>query len=157
MKFLERNRVAADKCRQNRKKWIDDLQDKVHHLGADNSAKKAAVEELEQEVVQLKSLLFIHSRQCDEKDVSDWVEQESNKVQIRGQLSSTLSIDDAFPAFGLGLEDGQPSMSRPPSSEGFGSVGDAISRRYSTATVGDDFSMTSGESSRQGSRRPSLA
>jgi len=24
-KFLERNRVAADKCRQNRKKWIDDL------------------------------------------------------------------------------------------------------------------------------------
>ncbi len=56
-KFLERNRIAANKCRQTKKKWIDDLQTKVHLLRADNTAKKAAYKDLEQEILQLRSSL----------------------------------------------------------------------------------------------------
>jgi hypothetical protein len=153
-KFLERNRVAADKCRQNRKKWIDDLQSKAHYLGADNAVKKAQLEELEQEIVQIRSLLFIHSRSCNEKDLLDWIEQESSKVQNLGQTELKASGDDTFSEFSQSAEDMSSSSSRPTSSHGYGSVGEAVSRRYSTATAGEDYASAV---SVQSSRRPSTA
>lgn len=149
-KFLERNRVAADKCRQNRKKWIDDLQMKAHYFGADNAAKKAQVEELEQEVVQLRSLLFIHSRSCNEKDIVGWVEQEATKVQ----LFNEKELDDKLSTYSQNLGEVSSPISRPPSSHGYGSVSETGSRRYSDATVGDDFASAV---SIQSSRRTSTA
>jgi hypothetical protein len=146
-KFLERNRVAADKCRQNRKKWIDDLQTKAHYFGADNTAKKAQLEELEQEIVQLRSLLFIHSRSCNEKDIVNWVEQEANKVQL---FSEKEALDDKISIFSQDLGEASSPISRPTSSCGYGSVSEAVSRRYSDATAGDDFALAvSAQSSRR--------
>jgi hypothetical protein len=83
--FLERNRVAADKYRQKRKKWIDDLQAKAHFFNADNAAKKALVKELEQEVLRLKSLLLIHFRTCNKNDIVNWVNQEARRVELEAQ------------------------------------------------------------------------
>jgi len=150
-KFLERNRVAADKCRQNRKKWIDDLQTKAHYFGADNTSKKAQLEELEQEIVQMRSLLFIHSRSCNEKDIVDWVEQEANKVQLLGEKDV---LEDKLSIFSQNLGEVSSPTSRPSSSHGYGSVSEATSRRYSDATAGDDFTSTV---SLRSSRRTSTA
>jgi hypothetical protein len=150
-KFLERNRVAADKCRQNRKKWIDDLQTKAHYFGVDNTSKKAQLEELEQEIVQMRSLLFIHSRSCNEKDIVDWVEQEANKVQLLGEKDV---LEDKLSIFSQNLGEASSPTSRPSSSHGYGSVSEAISRRYSDVTAGDDFASTV---SLRSSRRTSTA
>ena len=151
-KFLERNRVAADKCRQNRKKRIDDLQSKAHYIGADNTAKKAQLEDLEQEIAQLRSLVFIHSRSCNEKDILDWIEQESSKVQSLCQNNFKESADDTFSKFSQDAEDMSSPASRPTSSHGYGSVSEALSHRYSTATAGEDYASAI---SAQSSRRPS--
>jgi hypothetical protein len=153
-KFLERNRVAADKCRQNRKKWIDDLQTKAHYFGADNTTKKSQLEELEQEIVQLRSLLFIHSRSCNEKDIVDWVEQEAHKVQLLSEPDSKEALEDKLSIFSQNIGGSSSPTSRPTSSHGRGSVSEAISRRYNDATASDDFASAV---SVQSSRRPSTA
>lgn len=153
-KFLERNRVAADKCRQNRKKWIDDLQAKAHFFGADNAAKRASIEDLEQEIVQLRSMLFIHSRSCNEEGILNWVEQESRRVEHDARLK--MEADDAISTVSPELDDSSSPLSRP-STRGFASVSEAVSRRYSVVTADDGVTspVMTGILSGRSSRRPS--
>jgi hypothetical protein len=151
-KFLERNRIAADKCRQNRKKWIDDLQNRAHFLNADNAAKKATVEQLEQEVVQLRSLLFIHSRACNQDDIVRWVEQEARRVEL-GAQTRKFSDDRRSTLSQIGDEPLSPL------SRGAGSISDAASRRFSAVTVDEAITspLLSGAPSAFSSRRSSIA
>ncbi|KAI5819448.1 putative bZIP transcription factor [Pyronema omphalodes] len=58
--FLERNRVAALKCRQRKKQWLNSLQAKVEMYGAENDTLTASVHSLREEVVHLKTLLLAH-------------------------------------------------------------------------------------------------
>ncbi|TGZ76738.1 hypothetical protein EX30DRAFT_230439 [Ascodesmis nigricans] len=58
--FLERNRVAALKCRQRKKQWLANLQAKVEMYGSENDALNAQVQQLREEIVGLKTLLLAH-------------------------------------------------------------------------------------------------
>lgn len=58
--FLERNRVAALKCRQRKKQWLANLQSKVEVFTAENDALTAQISALREEVVNLKTLLLAH-------------------------------------------------------------------------------------------------
>ncbi|KAF2475273.1 uncharacterized protein BDR25DRAFT_214078 [Lindgomyces ingoldianus] len=58
--FLERNRVAALKCRQRKKQWLTNLQAKVEIYSTENDALTATVGQLREEVVNLKTLLLAH-------------------------------------------------------------------------------------------------
>jgi ATF/CREB family transcription factor len=58
--FLERNRVAALKCRQRKKQWLANLQAKVEMYGTENDALNATVQQLREEIVSLKTLLLAH-------------------------------------------------------------------------------------------------
>ncbi|KAH6845061.1 Aft1 HRA domain-containing protein [Chaetomium sp. MPI-CAGE-AT-0009] len=58
--FLERNRVAALKCRQRKKQWLANLQNKVEAYAADNDALNGQITRLREEVVNLKTLLLAH-------------------------------------------------------------------------------------------------
>jgi ATF/CREB family transcription factor len=58
--FLERNRVAALKCRQRKKQWLANLQTKVEMFSSENDALTAQVTQLREEVVNLKTLLLAH-------------------------------------------------------------------------------------------------
>ncbi|KAF3940321.1 hypothetical protein ABW19_dt0201104 [Dactylella cylindrospora] len=58
--FLERNRVAALKCRQRKKQWLANLQAKVEYYGAENDALNAQVTSLREEILTLKTLLLAH-------------------------------------------------------------------------------------------------
>lgn len=58
--FLERNRVAALKCRQRKKQWLANLQAKVELYGSENDALNATVQALREEIVSLKTLLLAH-------------------------------------------------------------------------------------------------
>ncbi|KAK6514311.1 hypothetical protein TWF506_008707 [Arthrobotrys conoides] len=58
--FLERNRVAALKCRQRKKQWLANLQAKVEYFGAENDALNAQVTNLREEILALKTLLLAH-------------------------------------------------------------------------------------------------
>ncbi|KAI9833592.1 MAG: hypothetical protein M1819_003545 [Sarea resinae] len=58
--FLERNRVAALKCRQRKKQWLANLQAKVEIFSSENDALSAQVTQLREEIVNLKTLLLAH-------------------------------------------------------------------------------------------------
>ncbi|XP_068204330.1 cyclic AMP-dependent transcription factor ATF-7-like isoform X2 [Palaemon carinicauda] len=59
-KFLERNRAAAIRCREKKKKWIENLSIKYDELGAHNLKLQTEVSSLRSEVAVLKSMLLQH-------------------------------------------------------------------------------------------------
>lgn len=61
--FLERNRVAALKCRQRKKQWLENLQAKVEYFTSENETLTAQVSSLTDQVLSLKSLL-LHHKDC---------------------------------------------------------------------------------------------
>jgi ATF/CREB family transcription factor len=54
------NRVAALKCRQRKKQWLANLQQKVEIFSTENDALAATVTQLREEIVGLKTLLLAH-------------------------------------------------------------------------------------------------
>lgn len=58
--FLERNRVAALKCRQRKKQWLANLQQKVETYSSENDHLLSQISQLREEVVNLKTLLLAH-------------------------------------------------------------------------------------------------
>ncbi|KAK4669251.1 Transcription factor [Podospora pseudopauciseta] len=58
--FLERNRVAALKCRQRKKQWLANLQSKVEEFSQENENLTHQISVLREEVVNLKTLLLAH-------------------------------------------------------------------------------------------------
>ncbi|KAL8364178.1 hypothetical protein RB601_009767 [Gaeumannomyces tritici] len=58
--FLERNRVAALKCRQRKKQWLANLQSKVEIYSQENDQLTQQIAQLREEVVNLKTLLLAH-------------------------------------------------------------------------------------------------
>ncbi|CAG8443566.1 4121_t:CDS:2 [Diversispora eburnea] len=59
-KFLERNRIAASKCRQKKKAAMEDLMSKSDSLETDNNLLKTRVNELREELLSLKDQLLRH-------------------------------------------------------------------------------------------------
>ncbi|XP_046403757.1 cyclic AMP-dependent transcription factor ATF-7 [Ischnura elegans] len=60
LRFLERNRAAASRCRERRKNWIKSLQRKSVSLETSNVSLQAEVASLRAEVAQLRSMLLAH-------------------------------------------------------------------------------------------------
>jgi len=58
--FLERNRVAALKCRQRKKQWLANLQAKVEMYSAENDTLNSQVQQLHDEIRNLRTLLMGH-------------------------------------------------------------------------------------------------
>lgn len=54
------NSVAALKCRQRKKQWLANLQQKVEIFSTENDALAATVTQLREEIVGLKTLLLAH-------------------------------------------------------------------------------------------------
>ncbi|KAJ2627120.1 hypothetical protein GGF44_004822, partial [Coemansia sp. RSA 1694] len=62
-RFLERNRVAASKCRQKKKMWIQDLERRADDVTMQNRSLHIAVAQLKEEVLILRNQLLAH-RNC---------------------------------------------------------------------------------------------
>ncbi|EPE28570.1 bZIP transcription factor [Glarea lozoyensis ATCC 20868] len=58
--FLERNRVAALKCRQRKKQWLANLQQKVEIFSNENDQLSQQITHLRDEIVNLKTVLMAH-------------------------------------------------------------------------------------------------
>lgn len=71
-KFLERNRVAASKCRQKKKEWTQNLETRARELQKNNNMIRMNVESLRQEVLFLKGEMLKHSS-CDCTQIQKFV------------------------------------------------------------------------------------
>jgi ribosomal protein L28 len=52
--------LAALKCRQRKKQWLQNLQTKVEYLAADNEQYRMQANALREELINLKTLLMAH-------------------------------------------------------------------------------------------------
>ena len=75
-KFLERNRVAASKCRQKKKHWIENLEVKARELHADNNTMRLVIDSYRNEIEHLRGELAKHGH-CGCSTVQDWMEDDT--------------------------------------------------------------------------------
>jgi hypothetical protein len=77
-KFLQRNREAASKCRQKKKRWTHDLEDTKAVLVAQSSELHSEYDELLEKVTKMKNLLLSHGN-CNDSIIDGWIEGEARK------------------------------------------------------------------------------
>ncbi|KAI7834184.1 hypothetical protein BX661DRAFT_126166, partial [Kickxella alabastrina] len=75
--FLERNRIAASKCRQKKKVWVQQLERRAEEVTNQNRSLHIAVAQLKEEVMILKNQLLAH-RNCSCSTIHQFLQTECN-------------------------------------------------------------------------------
>lgn len=91
LKFLERNRQAALKCRQKKKVWESELQQRSDLVQQRNKELRATVQELKEEALALKSQLLAHT-DCDCTLIRDYL-TKSNAFKLFAPTSYSSMPD----------------------------------------------------------------
>ena len=100
-KFLERNRVAASKCRQKKKEWTSNLESNARELQQGKSHMALIVNSLKDEVMFLKGEMLKHTS-CGCERIRGYLDRETDNItkntqhtfwssRSRDHLSSTDS------------------------------------------------------------------
>ena len=134
-KFLERNRVAASKCRQKKKEWTQNLENRARDLHKNNNMLRMNVESLRQEILFLKGELLKHSS-CGCEQIQSFIKSGTNN------FLDTVDEDVNF------KREQSPVESRPgsPESQEHSSLHDsdntaAISEQTDTSIVNDENAL----------------
>lgn len=80
-RFLERNRVAATKCRQKKKEWVSDLEETRFGLEGQNSHLQLEYSSLRNEITHIKSQLMEHAS-CSDPNINKWIENEAKRFVL---------------------------------------------------------------------------
>ncbi|OLN84954.1 Cyclic AMP-dependent transcription factor ATF-2-like protein 1 [Colletotrichum chlorophyti] len=92
-KFLERNRVAASKCRQKKKEWVSELQETKQGLESQHAQLQLEYSGLVDEVTRMKNELMSHAN-CNDPNINLWLESEARRfVQSSAERVKKGSID----------------------------------------------------------------
>jgi hypothetical protein len=81
-KFLKRNRIAASKCRQKKKEWVNQLQDTRVGLENENNALHRQYNGLVDELSTIKNQLMQHAS-CNDANIDQWLDNEAKKFVQR--------------------------------------------------------------------------
>ncbi|PON24585.1 bZIP transcription factor [Trichoderma gamsii] len=81
-KNLERNRIAASKCRQKKKEWVVELEDTKNTLEARHAELRIEYFKLLGEVTGIKNELMAHAK-CQDPNINFWIEKEALKYVER--------------------------------------------------------------------------
>jgi hypothetical protein len=80
-KFLERNRKAAQKCREKKKGWVEGLAERCARLQRNNDLLNFERAEMAKQLAICKQLLAPHAA-CGVPAINDWVHNMSRSVSI---------------------------------------------------------------------------
>ena len=104
-KFLERNRIAAAKCRQKKKVWAEELESRARELQASKNSLRALTASLREEVLYLKGEMVRHGR-CDDQEVRGYmrgalgdIARERRSRDVESQRASVGSGSDGSGGF----------------------------------------------------------
>jgi cyclic AMP-dependent transcription factor ATF-2 len=103
--FLERNRIAASKCRQRKKEYVAELEGTKNELEDQNSHLQFEHSSLLEEVSSLKNHLMAHAS-CHDPNIDKWITMEARRF-VENAADRKRSQQQGF---------GQPVQSRIPSS-----------------------------------------
>ncbi|KAI9247960.1 hypothetical protein BDA99DRAFT_609124 [Phascolomyces articulosus] len=114
-KLLERNRVAASKCRQKKKKWMQDLEIRSEQVISRNEELKVLLSKLREESMFLRNQLLTHS-DCNCTMVQAYLRRSSARLSLGGDMSlSTTTAADTVAEL-MNHHQSSPSFSSPSSS-----------------------------------------
>jgi hypothetical protein len=125
-KFLERNRVAASKCRQKKKEWTGNLEGRARELQQDKAQLSVMVSSLKDEMIFLKGELLKHT-DCDCAKIRQYLNREATNFASKSPQKYQEPISAASPV-GSGVEsmmssrNGSMSTADQNFSLGFGSL-----------------------------------
>ncbi|KPM40768.1 hypothetical protein AK830_g5776 [Neonectria ditissima] len=85
-KFLQRNRVAASKCRQKKKEWTNQLEATKTGLETRNLMLRMEIDGLTGEVDRMKHQLMDHAT-CNDSNIDQWMEHEARRVVEKSALN----------------------------------------------------------------------
>jgi len=77
-KFLERNRIAASKCREKKKQYVLELEETNKDLERSHRALQTEVNSLTQEVGTLKHRLMSHAH-CNDPNIDHWITTQAKR------------------------------------------------------------------------------
>ena len=99
-KFLERNRVAASKCRQKKKEWTNNLENRARGLQKENNSLHHIVDSCKEEILFLKGEMLKHSN-CNCSEIQDYLQQGAQSYhglpdrQVKKEASPVCSVQSA--------------------------------------------------------------
>jgi hypothetical protein len=92
-RFLERNRIAASKCRQKKKVWVHDLEGSKLELENHHTKLQFQRDELVSELTTVKNMLMEHAS-CHDPNIDQWLAIEArNFVQRTAEKFSASASD----------------------------------------------------------------
>ncbi|KAK0635433.1 hypothetical protein B0T17DRAFT_586943 [Bombardia bombarda] len=106
-KFLERNRVAASKCREKKKQYVSDLEETKIGLEAQHAHLQMEYNGLLGEVSGLKHHLMTHAK-CNDPNINRWLDNEARRFV---QTNQELLGQPFTPNFGQPSAGGQVALS----------------------------------------------
>ena len=108
-KFLERNRLAASKCRQKKKEWANHLEEQARYLAQENKFLRASVAQLRDECLYLKNFLLSTHSECQCVGVKNYLIKEAQLSQQVAGMGGVIPIANLIhPGMDMGRE--YPSM-----------------------------------------------
>ncbi|GFP55766.1 transcription factor atf21 [Trichoderma asperellum] len=81
-KNLERNRIAASKCRQKKKEWVVELEETKTSMELRHNTLRMEYFQLLDEVTSIKNQLMAHAT-CNDPNINFWIEKEALKYVER--------------------------------------------------------------------------
>jgi bZIP transcription factor len=119
-RFLERNRLAASKCRQKKKEWASHLEDQARYQAQENKLLRASVAQLRDECLYLKNFLLSTHSGCQCVGVKNYLMKEA---QLSQQVAAGIA-GGVMPLAGM-IHPGYAMMGMgPPSQYGIEMPGD---------------------------------
>lgn len=93
-RFLERNRIAASKCRQKKKVWVHDLEGTKQELESLNNSLHHEHNALVSELTRMKNMLMSHAS-CHDPNIDQWIDNEARRfVQNTADRFSTMKAHE---------------------------------------------------------------
>ncbi|KAI1420158.1 hypothetical protein F5Y12DRAFT_153621 [Xylaria sp. FL1777] len=107
--FLQRNRVAAMKCRKKKKEWVNDLEDTKSGLENQNAHLHMELDGLVDEASRIRAQLMAHAN-CNDSNIDKWIENEAKRFVIGTGERYDQILAHFSPTQGMGSQqDGLPS------------------------------------------------
>ncbi|TKA78348.1 hypothetical protein B0A49_01230 [Cryomyces minteri] len=88
-RFLERNRLAAAKCRQKKKVWTEGLEERGRNAQAQNTFLRAEIANLRNELMSLKGMVLTHvEANCGCTRIREYVGQAANVISPSAEFTA---------------------------------------------------------------------
>ncbi|KAL8657603.1 MAG: hypothetical protein Q9226_001746 [Calogaya cf. arnoldii] len=96
-KFLERNRVAASKCRQKKKEWTQNLESRARQLQKENHSLRVVLDSMRDEMIFIKDEMLKHTT-CGCEQIKGWVNSHADSLSTSPIVKTEQSPIHSAPA-----------------------------------------------------------